>query len=137
MSARFAIPQELRRAAAEAHFCVKRFAALLGMGPRTLERRFREVFDCTPDCWLARERMRKAAILLQKGEQAKEAAAELGFQHSSSFYRYFRRWYGCTPAQFVRARRPSRNIIPLPLSQTATFLSQTATSEALPPVRGF
>ena len=133
MSASFFDDQRLRHAASTAGFCVKKFAALLGMEVRTLERRFVQAFGCSPDEWLAQQRMREAGSLLERGFRTKEVAAALAYQHASSFFREFRRRYGCTPTEFVESRASVRvNRIFPALSQTAALLSQTATSPALP-----
>lgn len=132
MSARLSDPAHLRRAASEAGFSVKKFARALGVEVRTLERRFVARFGCSPDEWLSRERMAEAASLLQQGFNTKEVAAEVAYQHTSSFFREFRRRLGCTPSEFVANRRDPF-LIPgnRTLSQTATLLSQTATSQSL------
>ena len=160
MSACFSNPRELRRAATESRFRVKCFARLLGLEVRTLERRFVHLFGCSPDQWLADQRMREAARLLQQGRNIKEVAAELAYRHSSSFCRQFRRCFGCTPAEAATVRttvgsstsgagvppaaasgtlagqsqagRPAPPpAVSFRLSQTANTLSQTANSNAL------
>ena len=67
MSARTLTHIDLPHIAAQSRFCVKAFARLVGVEVRTLERRFAQEFGCTPDEWLAEQRMSEAAALLQRG----------------------------------------------------------------------
>ena len=135
MSARIPELQELRRAASQSGFRVKQFADLLGVEVRTLERRFDETFGCSPQEWLAHQRVRDGMTLLERGWSTKEVAAALGFRDRSSLFREFRQRVGCTPCTCAggqaRAVFSQRTPLASGLSQAATFLSQTATPRHL------
>jgi len=73
---------------------------------RTLERRFAEQFHTTPKAWLIRERMSFAPPLLIEGFSNKEVAASLSYTHESNFCRDFKRYFGCTPQEFVHMTDP-------------------------------
>lgn len=81
---------------------VARTARTLGMSARTLQRRLQEcglTFDAVLDqtrCSLARRYLDDPKLSIQ------ETAHLLGFSDLRGFYRAFRRWEGCTPAQLRR-----------------------------------
>jgi len=135
MSAHVPQLEELRRAASQSGFRVKPFADLLGLEVRTLERRFDEMFGCSPQEWLAQLRMRDGMALLEAGWSTKEVAAALGFRDRSSLFREFRQRVGCTPCAWAgepdRATFSQRIPSDSALSQTATLLSQSATPRHL------
>ncbi len=91
----------------DADVSVARTARQLGMSVRTLQRRlqesgqtFEEVYDSTRR-ELARRYLGDAALSIQ------ETAHLLAFEDLRGFYRAFRRWEGCTPAEYRRhAGRP-------------------------------
>lgn len=112
MSARILNSEELRQAILHSGFCVKRFAGNLGVGLRTLERRFEEQLCTTPKAWLLEERMTAALPLLAKRLSNKEVATHLGYQHESSFCREFKRYFGCGPQLFARSRITARSSEP-------------------------
>lgn len=126
---------EIAELARRTEYQPKRLARELGLTPRTFERRFQRAFECAPRDWLAVEKMRQAAALLAQGWNTKEIAAALGYGHPPSFFREFRRLFGCTTKEWQESlsSAPEEEIWPLArhLSQNAIFLSQNATSPAL------
>jgi AraC-like DNA-binding protein len=87
----------------DAEVSIAQAARKLGMSVRTLQRRlqesgqsFDELFDSTRR-QLARRYLGDPALSIQ------ETAHLLAFGDLRGFYRAFRRWEGCTPAEFRRA----------------------------------
>ena len=112
----------------------KRLAHELGLTHRTLGRRFHDAFGCGPRDWLKRQRMSDGVALLGNGFSTKEVASELGFRDRSSLFRAFRLQLQHTPRKL--ANQLDLRVSPLdpqmgPMSQSATFLSQSATPPAL------
>ena len=93
---------ELRIVIKQKGFSVKALAGHVGLGVRTLERRFCEQFRTTPKRWIIRERMNFAPPLLAGGFSNKQVAASLGYTCESNFCRDFKRYIGCAPQEFVR-----------------------------------
>ena len=129
--------EQLAERARRSSFEACRLANGLGLTPRTFERRFRAAFGCAPRRWLAEQQMRHAAALLESGFNTKEVAMALGYGHPPSFFREFRRHFGCTPVEYLAKRSEPLRTSAFPsaaewLSQNAIFLSQSATSRALP-----
>ena len=83
-------------------FNVKVLAVHVGLGVRTLERRFSEQFRTTPKAWIIRERMNSAPLLLAEGLSNKQVAANLNYTCESNFCRDFKRCFGCAPQEFAR-----------------------------------
>ena len=79
--------------------------------------------------------MHDGVALLERGFSTKEVAAQLGFRDRSSLFRVFRLHLRHSPRRFVIDRQ--EQLLPEPrslfkaVSQTATFLSQTATPSGL------
>jgi AraC-like DNA-binding protein len=129
--------EQLAERARHCGFEACRLAHGLGLTPRTFERRFRTAFGCPPRLWLAEQQMREALALLETGWNTKQVAVALGYGHPPSFFREFRRCFGCTPVEYLAKRSEPLRIVLAPppagwLSQTAIFLSQSATSRGLP-----
>lgn len=75
---------------------------LLGLGPRTLQRRlwsdgvsYRDLLDGV-------RRARATALLLETPMQVADIASALGYSTSGHFIRAFRRWTDCTPEAYRR-----------------------------------
>jgi AraC-like DNA-binding protein len=128
--------EQLAERARRCDYCARRLRTDLRLTQRTFIRRFRAAFGCDPRMWLSQQRMRDAATLLAQGFTTKEVASKLAFRHPPSFFRKFRRLFGATPTEFLEERavrlEPPTVLPVYPLSQTAIFLSQTATSRGLP-----
>ena len=94
-------PNELRIVIKQKGFSVKALAGHVGLGVRTLERRFCEQFNTTPKGWIMRERMSFAPPLLVEGLSNKQVAASLSYTCESNFCRDFKRFFGRTPQEFA------------------------------------
>lgn len=116
------------------NFQPKRLAHEVGLTHRTLGRRFHAAFGTGPRDWLKQQRMSDGVTLLGNGFSTKEVASELGFRDRSSLFRVFRLQLQPTPrklANRVDTLVPPAELPPVPVSQSATFLSQSATPPRL------
>jgi AraC-like DNA-binding protein len=103
--------EELRRIARDAKFDPDAFAMGCGVRPRTFQRRFHDLMNCSPSRWLEDERMRLAPRMLKRAETVKQVYSELGFTSRQAFCRMFHKYYNRTPTQqitrFMARRSPS------------------------------
>jgi AraC-like DNA-binding protein len=97
--------EELRSIIKVKGFNVRVLASHLGVGVRTLERRFSEQFQATPKAWIMRERMSLATLLLVEGRSNKEVAASLSYRFESNFCRNFKEHFGCAPQKFAQIQK--------------------------------
>jgi len=88
--------------AAQAKYQVPALAALLHTNVRTLERRFRQELQTTPQEWLNHLRQMEAERLLDIGKRIKEIADLLGYTQASHFCRHFKESHGMTPKMWKR-----------------------------------
>jgi PAS domain S-box-containing protein len=85
---------------------VAELAAAAGCSASTLDRRVRRVYALSPQQYVLRARVDRAAALLGGSDLALvQVAAATGFYDQASFTRTFGRLTGETPAQFRRAAR--------------------------------
>ncbi len=80
----------------------KSAAALAGTSLRTLQRTTVALTGRAPLFWIRLARVRRAAIAVQAGATAIEAATALGFTDQPHMSREFRHWLGVTPGQVAR-----------------------------------
>ncbi|TIM24820.1 MAG: helix-turn-helix transcriptional regulator [Mesorhizobium sp.] len=66
-----------------------------------LQRVFTKEVGCSIGRYVSERRMVKAKGLILAGEQPIDVCAMSGFESLSSFYRAFRKRYGCTPKQMA------------------------------------
>ena len=85
---------------------VEQMMAASGLGRRQLERRFSDAVGLSPKRFAAVLRLRSVFDVLQEDPRADwtDAALAAGYFDQSHLIRDFRRFVGCTPAQFVAAR---------------------------------
>jgi len=83
--------------ARKAGFRTVRLAINAGVTRQQLTRYFRIRFGLTPRIWIERLRISDGIRLLRQGKLIKEAAQDLGFQHSTHLSRAFRRDLGTSP----------------------------------------
>lgn len=67
---------------------------------------FRRILGLTPHAYLIQLRLRAALRHLQTGQSVADAALASGFYDQSALNRHFKRSFGLTPLQYVRARVP-------------------------------
>jgi len=79
-------------------------AHTVGVGRRTLERRFRHETGITLGHWRQRAQLLRAVELLAGGATVTTAGAAVGYSTPSAFIAAFRRTLGTTPRQFLRER---------------------------------
>ena len=106
---------------------VPRLAEEVGWSVRQLENRFREQIGLGPKAAARVLRLQRARRLLAAGRGAAETAALCGFYDQAHLSGEFKAMTGCTPREFVQARRQ-----PSPLSPVADRMSGEATSLVLP-----
>jgi AraC-like DNA-binding protein len=80
--------------ARKAHYKARLLAIQLHVSLRTLERLFKAALGVSPQAWLKKQRQVEQRRLAQRGFLAKEIAAEVGYRHTSSFCRQFKREHG-------------------------------------------
>lgn len=86
---------------------VERAAARLGLSPRQLGRRCRELLGAAPADWLRRRRMELAWSLVQDSDLPLRLVAErLGYADAFALSKAFRRHHGQAPAAVRAQRRP-------------------------------
>jgi len=61
---------------------------------------FKVHLGCTPMAYQLQGRLKKAAVLLKKGEQITQTCFALGFTNTSHFSRSFKKFYGLSPRQY-------------------------------------
>ena len=69
---------------------------------------FRRCVGITPHAWLTQVRLNVACRHLRRGRPIAEAALAAGFADQSAMSRHFKRCYGMTPRQLVRAAASRR-----------------------------
>jgi len=76
---------------------------------RQLERFFLATNGATPQSWLDRLRLQKAAALLDGRKSVKEVAYQLGYKQVSHFSRAFKQFHGVPPKE-ARTERSSPHV---------------------------
>ncbi|PKM29210.1 MAG: hypothetical protein CVV07_11900 [Gammaproteobacteria bacterium HGW-Gammaproteobacteria-11] len=89
------LPLLYRHGSAEIDHC----AALLATSRRTLQRSLGEE-QLTFRVLVEQTRKELAAVYLRLPYPLEQVACLLGFQQSAQFYRVFRQWFGCSPAEY-------------------------------------
>lgn len=86
---------------------VERLSELGGLGPRALQRLFREYVGATPKWVIRRTRLQDVALLIERGESITLAqlAADLGYTDQAHLTRDFKSAVGKTPKEFARTVR--------------------------------
>lgn len=79
---------------------VVQLARVACMSLTTFERKFKRHFNCAPKHYIKRLRIQDACRLLERGDNIKSVAQELGFCDQSYFTKEFRSTIGLTPKQY-------------------------------------
>ncbi len=75
-------------------------ARIACMGRTKFFNEFKIHFGCSPLVFQQQLRLKKAAMLIKKGQQITQTCFDLGFNNSSHFSRCFKAFYGVTPRQY-------------------------------------
>ncbi|MGE5244675.1 MAG: AraC family transcriptional regulator [Betaproteobacteria bacterium] len=86
---------------------VSDLARTAGLSPFQLIRQFNRVTGMPPHAHVLRARLHEAIRHLRRGAGLGDASAASGFYDQSALTRQFRRAYGITPGQYLRALRGS------------------------------
>ena len=78
------------------------FAAVADLSPCHLQRVFRKEVGVSPQDYLARHRVRRAAEMLQLGKSHVETALACGFTDQSHLIRVFKRYCGLSPQNYLQ-----------------------------------
>lgn len=78
---------------------------LVNLTPFQLIRLFKRTFGLTPHAYLTQVRLKAAIREMRRGACIAQAALAAGFYDQSALSNHFKRAYGITPLQWVRARR--------------------------------
>lgn len=95
---------ELLRDAFSERLTLEQMAAAANLTPFQLIGAFNRMIGLTPHTYLTQLRLRAAIGHLAAGRPLIEAAIASGFYDQSAFTRHFKRTFGMTPLQYVRAR---------------------------------
>jgi AraC-like DNA-binding protein len=77
----------------------------VGLSPFQLIGLFKRVTGLTPHAFLTQHRLKVAITAMKGGAALAEAALSAGFYDQSALTKHFKRCYGITPMQWVRAGR--------------------------------
>lgn len=95
---------ELLRDAFSERLTLERMAAAARLTPFQLIGAFNRTIGLTPHTYLTQLRLRAAIGYLTAGRPLIEAAVASGFYDQSALTKHFKRTFGMTPLQYVRAR---------------------------------
>jgi AraC-like DNA-binding protein len=86
---------------------VDRLAGVAGLGPRSLQRLFREYVGASPKWVIRRYRLQEVALRIERGEASTltELAAELGYTDQAHLARDFKDAVGKSPTDFAASVR--------------------------------
>ncbi len=84
---------------------MERLAAVANLSVSRFKQKFKSQMGLPPREFVNGEKMRAAELLLQEGNSVTETAMELGFSSSNYFAVVFRRHMGCSPREYVAARK--------------------------------
>ncbi|MHA3770838.1 helix-turn-helix domain-containing protein [Verrucomicrobiota bacterium sgz303538] len=86
------------------HIDLADLAKVVGLSPRQLQRKFRQILGLSPQELLIKTRVLAASRALREGDSTiAEISATCGFYDQSSFTEHFRRYMGQTPLRFRKA----------------------------------
>jgi DNA-binding response OmpR family regulator/two-component sensor histidine kinase len=80
---------------------VESIAGVMTMSRRTLNRKLKALLNISPNDFIKRYRLQKAAALISSGHAVAETAYTVGFETPSYFTQCFKEQYGQTPTEFA------------------------------------
>ena len=85
--------------------CFILISKALFVSQKTLERKFKEILDITPLEFIHRKKLLSAAEMLQNGESVLIAGINVGYNDTSYFMSFSKKYYGMTPYQYKKTHR--------------------------------
>lgn len=110
-------PSQWAELAQLSDFQAARFAELLGLSRRQVERYIKRHFALTPQQWLRNHRMARAGELIRIMHSVKEVAYALKYTQVSTFCRQFKEHYGMTCTEYaaqISAMSTPPRVVPNP-----------------------
>lgn len=95
--------REIMRERHMAELTLEELGAMVGLTPFQLIALFKRTTGLTPHAYLTQLRLKTAIASLGRGTSIAAAALDAGFYDQSALTRHFKRSYGITPLQWVRA----------------------------------
>jgi excisionase family DNA binding protein len=99
-----ATPADRMRQIIDVHYSepltVGTIAARIGCAPSCLSLAFKREFGETPHRYIAKVRIRRAAVLIAQGAKIEAAMLMVGYRGKKNFYRQFQRAFGQTPGRY-------------------------------------
>lgn len=87
---------------ADYDFCMSVLVEELALSRMQLYRKFKSVFNETPNNYIRKYRLNKAVELIRKGElNFSEIAYKVGYNSPAYFTKCFREEFGCTPSEYL------------------------------------
>jgi AraC-like DNA-binding protein len=88
---------------------VDKLASLVNMSPSVFHRAFKEVTASSPIQYIKKIRLDKAkSLLINRNLQVAEVSIKVGYESSSQFSREFKRYFGASPTECIRANSECR-----------------------------
>jgi len=82
---------------------IPELAKMVGLNQQHLKKGFKELYGSTINQYLNRERLKRAATLIQAGQLSiQDIAQEVGYNSASYFSRRFKKAYGVSPKYYAR-----------------------------------
>lgn len=80
---------------------IEEIAFLCNMSVSTFKRKFKDIYQTSPQKWLAEKRLQRAAELLKAGnETPSQIYYKVGYKNHSSFSAAFRQYFGISPSDY-------------------------------------
>jgi len=99
----------LKKQLEDINFSVSTLAKLMHMSTPNFYKVFKSITHTTPNCYIMKFRMNKAAEYLRSGEHINEAMLKVGFTSSSYFAKCFKQIFMMSPKEYIAHRKNARD----------------------------
>lgn len=89
---------------------VEEIAFLCSMSLSTFKRHFSEIFKTSPKKYFTEHRMKKAKLMLKRGERPSDIFWQLGYEDLSAFSSEFKKHFAISPSQFQKEFEPKEKV---------------------------